>query len=102
MMPTWKRVLLALALALTSFWAFSRFGGGSSATNTPALAPIAPPQLPITPTTPVKPKPAAPKKIARPPVKAARGAGLREKGEALGGSTPDRVDKATETKTSIR
>lgn len=94
---------LALAALLTLFLALARYQGvaGAIPTVPPALV-VAPPPLP--PAAPiVKAKKKARKrlvaKLIAPPAAPAkvRGARLREKGEALGGGTPDRVDTGTMT-----
>lgn len=92
---------LAIAVLLTVFLAIARYHGGSPLIPTPPPTPVAAPAQPAVPVVKAKKKvrrklaakltvqPAAPAKV--------RGARLREVGEALGGRTPERVDKATET-----
>lgn len=90
---------VALAILLASVLAI---GKGLSVT---APMPAAPPLVAAVPAPPVAPivmarKPVRRKLVARlaapPAVTApARGARLRDKGEALGGGTPDRVDTGT-------
>jgi hypothetical protein len=95
-----RNIGLTLAVLLALFLTLARYHGESAVPPAPPVAVITipPPTAPIVkvrkkvhikvalkPTAP----PAAPRKI--------RGARLREKGEALGGSTPDRVDTGTMT-----
>ncbi|MCR4295287.1 MAG: hypothetical protein NUW21_07110 [Elusimicrobia bacterium] len=94
---TGRNAGLALAALLILFWAVARLRSG-------ALAVPAPPPAAEAAPTPPSPPPAAPVKKVRPRLAAkppappatapVRGAKLREKGEAFGGGTPDRVDEA--------
>jgi hypothetical protein len=89
--------VLVLALVLTLTWALPRFRARWA--TTPPL-PTAPAVVPPEPAVPVKAKNKIHKKIAVKKIVAApapavapkkvRGARLREKGEALGGGSPER------------
>lgn len=94
---TGRNAGLAVAALLILIWAVSRHRGGGGAVPAPAAAPAVAPAPPVSPpAVPMKkarrrltakaPPPAAPEPV--------RGAMLREKGEAFGGGTPDRVDEA--------
>ena len=93
---------LALAALLALVLAFARYQNVSRAVPADAPAPAVAPPPPAAPLVRTKAKArrtlvaALPAKPAAPT--AARGSRLREKGEALGGSTPDRVDKTTDTR----
>ncbi|MDD5301834.1 MAG: hypothetical protein PHS14_01890 [Elusimicrobia bacterium] len=94
--------LLALVLALASYR-----GGTAASPPAPPAPVIAPPRPAVAPPRPAAPVAKARKKARKkllaklvPPPAApvkVRGARLREKGEALGGGTPDRVDTGTMT-----
>lgn len=90
---------LAVAALLILIWAVARHRGGTIATAPAEAAPAA------SAPAPAAPPPAPPvKKVRRtltakapaPPPAPVRGAMLRDKGEAFGGGTPDRVDEAAE------
>ena len=90
MMPGGKRTAAALAVVAALLWGLARFGGKPPASPTPAAV-VAPPAL----AAPVKPKRRARGLLAAAPIAptSVRGAALREKGEAFGGTAPDSVDK---------
>lgn len=95
---------LMFAGLLTLFLAFSHYRdrGGESAPS-PLVPLIAAPQPPVVVVkTKRKPRPKLTAKTPAPPVPTAkaRGERLREKGEAFGGGTPDRVDLATGARTT--
>ena len=92
---------LTLAAILALLTAFALHQGGSGAVPPPAPPPVIAPPQPSAPVVKVK-KTDRRVRTARatlPPAPAAkvRGARLKEKGEALGGTTPDRVDTGTMT-----
>ena len=92
---------LTLAVLLTLFLALARYRGGSAGIAKAPPAPLVEAPQPAAPV--VKPKSAPRRKLVAKRVKPAaspvevRGAQLRDKGEALGGGTPDRVDTGTMT-----
>lgn len=90
---------IALAILLASVLAL---GKGLMVTATPPAAKPLVAAVPVPPAAPtIKPKKRISRKLASkpaaPPAVTAqpRGARLRDKGEALGGGTPDRVDTGT-------
>lgn len=93
----YRRAAVTLAvLAAVAFWA-SRTG------RRPATEPAAAASAPVAP-APARAKTAKPQQtpvnIAKgpPTEREERGAGLREPGEALGGTPPVRVDRSTKTR----
>lgn len=96
-----KNAWLMLAVALTLFLALARRQGGSAPVPAAPPAPVVEAPRPAAPV--VKTRKRARKKVvaklAEPPVEPVkvRGARLKDKGEALGGGTPDRVDTGTMT-----
>lgn len=95
---------LTLAGLLTLYLAFAHYRRGESPIEpAPTVPAVAAPQAPA---AAVKAKRRAPRtltaKAPAPPAAPAiaRGERLREKGEAFGGGTPDRVDASTQTRTS--
>ena len=98
MFPGGNRTAAALAVVAAALWALIRFGGKPGASPAPPAAVRITAVAPLAPAA-VKPRRTARKKISLLPVEPAkiRGAKLREKGEAFGGTTPDRVDKDTAT-----
>lgn len=97
---TGRNAGLAVAALLILIWAVARHRGGVSAASAPpaaaaASAPAPPAPPPAVPVKKVRRRLTA--KAPTPPVQPARperGAMLRDKGEAFGGGTPDRVDEA--------
>lgn len=90
---------VALAAVAAAAWTLVHLDGKPGASPAP---PVAATVEPPAPAVTVKPKRTARVVIARKPVvpvepAKVRGAALREKGEALGGTTPDRVDKDAAT-----
>ncbi len=85
MLPGGKRIVAALAVVMATLWALLRFGGKPPEAPTPVAAPAPAPRLEATVPIPKSRKSTASAPTA--PVKV-RGAGLRDKGEALGGTPP--------------
>ncbi len=96
-------IAATLALAAACLLAFADYHSRPSAEAEPAPAPMT-----AAPPVAVAPKRATPKKrLVRPaapppPLVKIRGARLKEKGEALGGRTPSRVDTGTMTVRSVQ
>lgn len=98
--PHGRYAALALVALLTLLWTLSRYRGGSS--EPPAITVVAPIATPVT--APAKAKKTVLRKPAHrivaqledPDERAkVRGSRLRDKGEALGGRAPGRVDDST-------
>ena len=90
LLPGGKRTVAALAFALMCLWALMHFKGAPGPVPIPA-SPAAETPAPVA----VKMKRSARKLITTAPGGPAkvRVSPLRDKGEALGGTAPDRVDK---------
>lgn len=97
---------LALAALLALFLALAQYRGGSAVVPAPPTVPVVETTRPAAPVAKARKKarkklvaklvepPAAPVKV--------RGARLKDKGEALGGGTPERVDTGTMTMPAAR
>lgn len=100
--PPGRYAALALVALLTLLWTLSRYRGGPSEPQTVSVA--APRAAPVTApakakkTVPRKPAPRMVAQLEEPAERAkVRGLKLRDKGEAMGGRAPDRVDDGTAT-----